>query len=112
MSRCFQRAEFRAAEQRDRFFERNVLVGEGEPAERALRAKALAPAQLRAARGAALDDELVDDLLNDLGWQVEFASSPLGQIAKLLLGRPLRPALGGFLSDLVAVVPDRVHAVA
>src|SRR3979411_959341 len=47
-------AEFLPAQQRNRSFDRNVLVGEGEPAERALRGKALAPAQLRAARGGAL----------------------------------------------------------
>src|SRR3979411_1907112 len=128
MSRLFQRRNFCPRSSAiDPSTAMSWLVKGSQPSERFEPKLTLAPAQLRAARGAALDDELVDDLLNDLGWQdlgwqdlgwqdlgwqVEFASSPLGQIAKLLLGSPLRPALGGFLADLVAVVPDRVHGVA
>src|SRR4030088_1181705 len=101
-------AERLAAQLHPTTFERHVLVGERDPAQRALHASADAPAQLRLPGRLAALDELEHDVLHDLRWQSDFLAGSFGQVNQLFLADPRPDALRRPLADVVAVIPDEI----
>src|ERR1700716_811755 len=101
-------AERLAAQLHPTTFERHVLVGERDPAQRALRASADAPAQLRLPGRLAALDELEHDVLHDLRWQSDFLAGSFGQVNQLFFADPRPDALRRPLADVVAVIPDEI----